>query len=82
MSQQQRDHVKRYVSSLSRWKEKNVGEQSCHELAAGVARQEFPLGPDEQREGDGWLDEVYPIRRKPIDRNEPPSMFDDLPTAR
>ena len=82
MSQQQRDHVKRYVSSLSKWKNKYVGERSCHELAGGVARQESPLGTDEQREVDAWLDERYSVRIRKDDHKEPPSLFDDLPVAR
>lgn len=31
---------------------------------------------------DAWVAEKYPIRVKKVDRNEPPSLFDDLPVAR
>jgi len=82
MSQQQRDHARRYMSSLARWKEKNLGDRQCHELAAAVARQEFPLSEEERREVDAWLDEKYPVRTNKDDRREPPSLFDDLPMAR
>jgi hypothetical protein len=67
MSQQQRDHVKRYVSNLSKWKRKNLGERMCHELAAV----------------DAWLDERYPVRTKKAESNNEgaSSLFDSLPRA-
>lgn len=79
MSQQQRDHVKRYVSSFKRWKEKNLSDYHCHTVAATVARKEFPLSVDEQREVDLWLDEG--IRRDIRGQRKATSLFDDLPTA-
>ncbi len=63
MSQQQRDHVKRYGESLRIWKEKNMGERMCHDLASETARTKFKLSDDEQKEVDAWLDERYPMRR-------------------
>jgi hypothetical protein len=47
MSQQQREHSKRYLSSFKKWKEKNLPERQCHRLAATVAREEFPLSNEE-----------------------------------
>ena len=82
MSQQQRDHVKRYVSSFKRWREKNLSEHHCHTVAAAVARKEFPLNVDEQREVDAWLDERYSVRLKKAESDDDlPSVFDSLPTA-
>jgi hypothetical protein len=37
MSERQRDHVKRYIQSLGIWKEKNLGEQMCHDIARDTA---------------------------------------------
>ena len=67
MGQQPRDHVKRCVSSFKRWKEKNLSEHHCHTVAAAIARKEFPLSEDEQREVDAWLDERYLARTKKVE---------------
>lgn len=80
MSDRQRDHVKRYMKSFAEWKEKNLGAEMSHQLAAAVAREEFKLDAEEQRAVDEWLDEKFPERKK---KREPesgaPSLFDDLP---
>lgn len=82
ISDQQRDHVKRHVSSFKRWKEKNLGEHHCHTIAATVARKEFHLSEDKQREVDMWLDERYLARTKNVEREDDlPSVFDSLPRA-
>jgi hypothetical protein len=82
MSQQQREHVKRYVSSYKRWKEKNLGEHHCHTVAAAFARKEFPLSEDEQREVDAWLDERCQVKTEKAEcTDDPLSNFDLLPSA-
>jgi hypothetical protein len=37
MSERQREHVKRYIQSSRIWKEKNLGEQMCHDIARDTA---------------------------------------------
>jgi hypothetical protein len=82
MSERQREHAKRYIQSLRIWKEKNIGEHACHQLAADTARVAFKLPDDEQTAVDAWLDERYPARRKPKSaESTAPSLFDDLPSV-
>jgi hypothetical protein len=64
MSERQRDHVKEYARALGVWREKNLSDKNCHEIAAATAKEKFRLEPDEQKAVDAWLDEKYPVRKK------------------
>ena len=60
MSQQQRDHVKRFVARLGRYREMNLGPKMCRDAAAADARRAHPPSEDEQGAVDEWLLEKYP----------------------
>lgn len=60
----QYQHILRYKRALAHWKATNLGESLCHRAAAGAAKADHPLDPDEQAAVDRWLDEQYPVRTK------------------
>jgi len=37
------------MTSLAKWRRKNMSEAVCHILAGAVAREEFPLSENERR---------------------------------
>lgn len=80
MSQAQRDHVKSYRSRLQLHLSQNIGAHTAHKLAADYARWMRPLGEEEQRAVDEWLDGQHP-ERKEKPRGETPSGFDELPAV-
>ena len=57
-------HVLRYKRTLIRWREANLGAETCHRLAAVEARKAFPLPDDKQAEVGAWLDGKYPERKR------------------
>jgi hypothetical protein len=61
---QQYLHILRYKRALAYWKAAHLGEQLCHRAAAGAAKDDHPLAPEEQSAVDKWLDEKYPVRTK------------------
>jgi hypothetical protein len=50
------------------WREKNLSDKNCHDIAAAAAGEQYALGPEERAAVDEWLDERYPERKKEVEK--------------